>query len=173
MRGKKGVPHRDPDDPPRRRANRRPGHGNWVSDRPPICGVVGRDSGAVRLTVAHHADAATLRTVVRRANWPMVTVYTDEWQGYGRLPEIGRYRSAVCHVAGDWARDDDGDGVREVHCNTEEIWTLLRSFPRPFRGVNKEYPHQYTAIFQWGYNIIKRVTGEFIRSLLGVRDPTS
>ena len=39
--------------------------------------------------------------------------------------------------------------------------------------VNKEYPHQYTAIFQWGYNIIKRVTGEFIRSLLGVRDPTS
>jgi transposase len=89
----------------------------------------------------------------------MVTVYADEWQGYGRLPEIGRYRSAVCHVAGDWARDDDGDGVREVHCNTEGIWTLPRNFPRPFRGGNKEYLHQYAAIFQWGYKIIKRVTG--------------
>ena len=24
----------------------------------------------------------------------------------------------VCHSAGEWARDDDGDGKREVHCNT-------------------------------------------------------
>lgn len=46
----------------------------------------------------------------------------------------------------------------------------MRSFLRPFRGVNKEYLHQYVAIFQWGY-IIKRVTGEFIRSLLGARHP--
>jgi transposase-like protein len=76
--GEKGRPHRDPDDPPRRRANRRPGHGSWDSDRPPICGVVGRARGAVRLTVAHRADAATLRTVVRRASWPMATVDTGE-----------------------------------------------------------------------------------------------
>ncbi len=133
---------------------------------------MGRASGALRLTVAHHADAATLQRVVRRASWPLVTVYTDEWRGYGRLRETGRFRSAVCHVAGEWARDDDGDGVREVHCNTQEgIWTGLRNFLRPFRGVNKEYLHQYTAIFQWGY-IIKRVNGAFIRSLVGIRDPT-
>jgi hypothetical protein len=62
--------------------------------------------------------------------------------------------------------------VREVHCNTQEgIWTGLRNFLRPFRGVNKEYLHQYIAIFQWG-DIIKRVNGTFIRSLLGIRDPT-
>jgi hypothetical protein len=34
----------------------------------------------------------------------------------------------------EWARDDNGDGVREVHCNTLEG---LRNFLRPFRGVNK------------------------------------
>jgi transposase-like protein len=46
--GKKGVPHTDPEDPPRRRANARPGHGTWENDRPPVCGVAGRESGAIR-----------------------------------------------------------------------------------------------------------------------------
>ena len=98
----------------------------------------------------------------------MVTVYTDEWQGYDRLPEIGRRRSAVCHGAGEWARDDDGDGVREVHVNTQEgLWTGLRNFLRTFRGVSKKYLYQYVATFEWGYNI-KRVTTQFIRAVLGV-----
>ena len=51
-----------------------------------------------------------------------------------------RLRSAACHAAGEWARDDDGDGVREVRCNTlEGLWTGLRNFLRPFRGVHKSY----------------------------------
>ena len=57
--------------------------------------------------------------------------------------------------------------MREVHCNTlEGLWTGLRNFLRPFRGVNKVYLYQYVAIFEWGHNI-KRVTPEFIRALLG------
>ena len=49
-----------------------------------------------------------------------------------------------------WARDDDGDGVREVHDNTlEGMWTGLRNFLRPFRGVSKWYLAQYVAMFQW------------------------
>src|SRR5262245_28981474 len=40
--GEKGVPHRDPEDPPRRRGNPVPGHGSWDHDRPPIGGGVGR-----------------------------------------------------------------------------------------------------------------------------------
>jgi transposase-like protein len=86
--GKDGVPHRDPEDPPRRRANKVPGHGSWENDRPPVCGVVGWESGQVRLTVAEHSDGATLRKVVRKASWPMMDVYSDEWQGYSR-PEDG------------------------------------------------------------------------------------
>ena len=49
--GKKGVPHPDPLDPPRRRANTRRGHGTFANDRPPVTGVVGRDSGELRLEV--------------------------------------------------------------------------------------------------------------------------
>ena len=62
----------------------------------------------------------------------------------------------------------DGDGERELHCNTlEGIWTGLRNFLRPFRGVNKVYLYQSAVIFEWGLNI-KRVTGEFIRALAGL-----
>jgi transposase len=166
--GEKGVPHLDPLDPPRRRANQMPGHGSWENDRPPVCGVVGRESGQLRLGVEHHADGPTLREGVRRATGPMTTVNTDEWPGYSGLPAVGRRHVTVCHAAGEWARDDDGDGIREVHNNTSEgIWTGLRNFLRPFRGVNKIYLYQYVVIFEWGYNL-KRVTGEFIRALLGL-----
>jgi transposase len=173
MRGKKGVPHLDPDDPPRRRGNQVPGHGRWDNDRPPVCGVVGRASGHVRLTVAKHSDGTTLQGVVRRASWPRATVNTDEWQGYNGLPEIGRSHATVCHAAHEWARDDDRDGVQEVHCNTlEGLWTGLRNFLRPFRGVNKKYLYQYVAIFEWGYNV-KRATRGFLWALLGVESTTT
>jgi transposase-like protein len=162
------VPHTDPDDPPRRRGNKAPGHGTWDTDRPPVCGVVGRESGVVRLSVEGHSDSATLNRVVREAVDPPAVVNTDDWRGYDRLAETGNPRAVVCHAAREWARDDDGDGVREIHNNTQEgLWTGLRNFLRTFRGVNKEYLYQYVGIFEWGYNI-KRVTPEFIRAMLGV-----
>jgi hypothetical protein len=89
MRGKKGVPHLDTEDPPRRRANQILGHGTWENDRPPVCGVVGRASGQIRLTVTERFDGEKLDTVVRRASWPRVTVNTDEWCGYNGLLKMG------------------------------------------------------------------------------------
>ena len=171
MRGKKGIAHLDPDEPRRRRGNRVRGHGTWENDRPPIVGVVGRESGEVRLEVIHHADRETLEGFVRRTTSEGTQVYTDEWQAYNHLPEMGRGLAQVCHTPGqrEWARDDDGDGIREVHNNTlEGIWTGLRNFLRIFRGVSKWYLDQYIAIFQWAYNL-KTATDEFLRALLGVR----
>jgi transposase-like protein len=135
--------------------------------------VVGRESGQLRLTVAGHSDGPTLQRVVRKARWPTATVNTDEWQGYNGLPAIGRDRSTVCHAAREWARDDDGDGVREVHVNTlEGLWTGMRNFLRPFRGVSKTYLYQYVALFEWGYNV-KRAAPEFLWALLGVKSATT
>jgi transposase len=134
--------------------------------------VVGREGGQVRLTVAAHSDGETLRGVVGAATRPGAMVNTDEWGGYDGLPAPGLGHATVCHAAGEWARDDDGDGVREVHDNTlEGLWTGLRNFLRPFRGVNKAYLQQYVAMFAWGYNV-KRATPDFLRALLGVRAPT-
>ena len=62
--------------------------------------------------------------------------------------------------------------IREVHVNTlEGLWTGLRNFLRPFRGVSKVYLYQYVAMFEWGYNV-KRVTEAFVCALLGVRSAT-
>ena len=78
-----------------------------------------------------------------------------------------REHVTVCHTPGKrvWARDDDGDGIREVHVNTiEGLWTGLRNFLRPFRGVSKIYLQQYLAVHEWAHNL-KDVTLEFLRIL--------
>jgi transposase len=135
--------------------------------------VVGRDSGEVRLEVVEHADQATLEEEVEGTTLEGTMVNTDEWCGYDHLPERHRRHATVCHAAGEWARDDDGHGIREVHDNTlEGIWTGLRNFLRPFRGVSKWYLAQYVAIFQWSYNL-KRVTDDFMRCLLRVPPGTA
>jgi transposase-like protein len=169
--GEKGVPHEDPEDPPRRRANKIRGHGTMENDRPPVVGIVGRESGEVRIEVVDHADQKTLEPLVVNATKPGTMVYTDEWDGYNHLPELGRGHATVCHTPGhrEWARDDDGDGVREVHNNTTEgLWTGARNFLRLFRGVNKWFLGQYMAMFEWSYNV-KEMTKGVLRAILGIK----
>jgi len=164
--GEKGEKHPDPDDPPRRRANKRKGRGTFENDRPPILGVVGRDSGQIRITVCDNVKQTTIQPEVEQDTKPDVSVYTDENQAYDHLSETGRSHSSVNHSQGEWARDDDGDGVREVHCNTlEGIWTGLRNFLRPFRGVHKKYLAIYVVMFEWKHNL-KCVNAGFLRAIM-------
>lgn len=139
-----------------------------------MAGAVGRDSGQVRLRVVRRTDRATLQPFVTGSTAAGATVNADEWKAYGGSSRAGRTHVTVCHTPGDreWARDDDGDGVREVHTNTMEgTWTGLRNFLRPFRGVSKWFLSQYVALFQWSHNI-KAVTDDFLRILLGTH-PTA
>jgi transposase len=167
--GEKGTLHSDPEDPPRRRANKAQGHGTWETDRPPILGIVGRESGQVQLTLKKSARA-DLEPSVLDATQDGTTVNTDEWDAYYHLPEAQRKHVTVCHAPGKrlWARDEDGDGIREVYNNAiEGLWTGLRNFLRPFRGVTKIYLHQYLAVHEWAHNL-KEVTLDFLRILCGV-----
>lgn len=51
-------------------------------------------------------------------------IYTDEYAIYDALAEWGYEHKTVCHGAGKYARDDDGDGLCEVHVNTMEgFWS--------------------------------------------------
>ncbi len=168
--GEKGKLHPDPEDPPRSRANKVRGHGTWENDRPPILGIVGRETGQIHLEVKKNSGRKDLEPSVLTSTQPGTTVNTDEWSAYVHLPEAQRKHVTVCHTPGKrvWARDDDGDGIREVHDNTlEGLWTGLRNFLRPFRGVNKVYLGQYIAIHEWAHNI-KKVTVKFLRLLCGV-----
>lgn len=166
--GEKGRSHPDPLDPPRHRANKRRGHGNWETDRVAVVGVIGRESQQVALTPTRTSGSADLRKVVEAATQPAATVNTDEWRGYNWLDQSTHPHPTVTHnpAQREWARDEDGDGVREVHTNTiEGFWTGLRNFLRPFRGVSKPYLAQYVALYEWGHNF-KSLTIDLVKFLM-------
>jgi transposase len=163
MRGKKGDEHLDWHDPPRCRANKQRGRGTYANDRPPVLGVIGRESGQVRLRVVRDTKSLTLCGFVEQFTQPDALVYTDEYASYDALK---RMRVTVCHGAKEWARDEDGDGWFETHTNsTEGMWTGLRNFLRPFRGVHKRYLHGYVAIHEFRINL-KAISPAFIASLV-------
>ena len=163
MRGKKSDEHFDPRDPPRCRANKRRGRGTYDNDRPPVLGTVGRDSGQIRLRVVTNTKQTTLKDHVERFTGCGTHVYTDEYDSYAT---IERLHSTVCHGAREWARDDDGDGIREVHTNTcEGMWAGLRTYLRVFRGVHKCYLSGYVAMHEFRVNL-KAVSISFVAALV-------
>jgi transposase len=163
MRGKKSTPHRDPADPPRRRANKRKGHGTYANDRPPIISIISRETGEQRFWVGDHADRRTCHGLILE-NLPTgsTQLYTDEWQSYrGSHPA----HATVRHGVYEWAREDNGDGRREVHCHScEGAGAALRTYLRAFRGVHKQYLHRYVATYEAMVNA-KRITPELIRRM--------
>jgi transposase len=127
--------------------------------------VVGRESGQVRLRVVMDTKAITLEKHVHQFTLSDGHVYTDEYDSYNG---IERTRSSVQHGIEEWARDDDSDGIREVHTNsTEGMWTGLRNFLRPFRGVHKKYLSGYVAVYECRVNL-KRISPAFISALVKV-----
>jgi transposase len=158
-RGKKGEEHFDPDHPPRRRANKRRGRGTYANDRPPILGTVGRESGQVRLRMVEDTTGRTLRDHVHQFTQGEAIVNTDEYQSYNGL---NRLHDTVGHGRNEWARDDDSDGFCEVHCNSVEgMWTDVRNFLRPFKGVHKKFLAGYLALCEFRRNL-KRISSTFI-----------
>jgi len=85
------------------------------------------------------------------------TVFTDEYNIYSKVTEWGYEHKTVCHGAGEYARDDDGDGFHEVHVNTiEGFWSLLRSWLRPHRGISQENLPLYLGFFESLHNLKRR-----------------
>ena len=101
-------------------------------------------------------------------------VYTDEYSIYARLCAWGYDHKSVNHGRGEFARDEDGDGFCEVHVNTMEgLWSLLRSWLRPHRGISQEKLPLYLGFFEFVHNVRKRgkaLLGSLIE-LLVAKDP--
>ena len=77
--------------------------------------------------------------------------YRDTTQSWGYN------HKSVNHGRGEFARDDDGDGLCEVHVNTMEgFWSLLRSWLRPHRGISQEKLPFYLGFFEFVHNVRKR-----------------
>ena len=122
-----------------------------------------RDTAEQRFWVGAHADRRTCRTLIADTmpagrTW----LYTDAWQrSWGSHPA----HATIRHGVHEWARDDDGDGRREVHCHTcEGAGAALRTSVRAFRGVHKQYLHLYVATYEAMVNA-KCLTPDLIRRM--------
>jgi transposase len=125
--------------------------------------MIPRETGEQRLWVGNHSDTRTCRGLIaENMSSGRTQLYTDEWQRYrGSHPIHGTVR----HGLREWARDDDGDGQREVHCNTcEGAGAALRPYLRAFRGVHKRHLHFYVATYEAMVHA-KRITPELIRRM--------
>ncbi len=126
---------------------------------------MGRDTGQVRLRVVTATRGQTLRAHVHQVTRAGTHGSTAE---YARYHRVERPHATGAHGHHEWARDDDGDGVREVHPNTTEgRWSRLRSFLRPFRGVHKRYLSGYVAIHAFRINL-QVVSVRFIAALVAL-----
>ena len=148
---------------PRKRGLKRRGRGTWDSDRLPVFGLL-RRGGEVRLFVLRNVQTETIRPIVHQMVERGAKVYTDNYCIYHFLSEDGYQHASVNHSAGEYARDDDGDGKCEVHCNTMECtWSWLRQMVRTYRGVSKVYLPLYVAQFEFLFN--RRHENEWNRTL--------
>ena len=132
--------------------------------------MIARGGQAV-LRMLENVQQATIRPVIEGAIAKGALIHTDEFDIYARLTEWGYGHETVCHSAGEFARDADGDGKFEIHVNTMEgCWSLLRSWLRPHRGISQEKLPAYLAFFQFVYNARQRgkqLLGALVDALVG------
>jgi transposase len=129
-------------------------------------GTIGRSSGEVRLEVLIHTSKAEVQGYLNTHRNAHGVCYTDEHLAYKGVENQELAHKTVCHSIKEWARDDDGDGINEVHSNTiEGFWQGLRNFLRPFRGVSKHHLDIYVATYEWIHNN-KDINSTFIRALV-------
>jgi len=102
---------------------------------------------------------------VRESTTPR-PVDTSLWQkviGFLCILQVVRQSCKTCnqfsvhHGRSEYAHDEDGDGLCEVHVHTMEgFWSLLRSWLRPHRGISQEKHPLYLGFFAFVHNVRKR-----------------
>src|SRR3954447_13051766 len=140
----------------RRRLAGAPGRGTLEKDKPPILGLIQR-GGQLVIRMLANVQQKTIQPVITATVAPDSLIHTDEYDIYARLPAWGYRHKTVCHGRGEYARDEDGDGFCEVHVNTMEgVWSLLRSWLRPHRGISQEKLPIYLGFFEFVHNARRR-----------------
>ena len=147
--------------------------GTLEKERPPVFGMMQR-GGQVVINLLANVKQKTIEPLIKDTIMPGTLVYTDEYSIYARLDVWGYEHKSVNHGRGEFARDDDGDGIYEVHVNTMEgFWSLLRSWLRPHRGIAQEKLPLYLGFFEFVHNVRKRgkaLLGSLIELLVS-KDP--
>ncbi|MEA3642208.1 MAG: IS1595 family transposase [Lamprobacter sp.] len=151
----------------RRRLKGARGRGTLAKEKPPILGLIQR-SGEVVLRMLENVQQQTIEPIIRGCVSAGTRFSTDEYDIDSRLTDWGDdHHHSVCHSRSEYARDDDGDGFCEIHVNTMEgVWSLLRSWLRPHRGLSQEHLPLHLNFFQFVHNARVRGKGQ-LPALLG------
>lgn len=132
------------------------GRGTLETEKPPIFGMIER-GGYLVIRMLENVKQSTIQPIIEATVSKGSLIYTDEYDIYTRLEQWGYGHQTVCHSAGEYARDEDGDGFYEIHVNTiEGVWSLLRSWLRPHRGISQEKLPLYLGFFEFVHNARKR-----------------
>ena len=104
--------------------------------------------GRLALQLCDNVQQRTIQPHILNTVQAGSVVNTDEYAIYARVSTWGFAHVTVNHGDREFARDDDGDGINEVHVNTiEGVWSLLRSWLRPHRGISQRWLPIYLAFF--------------------------
>jgi len=123
------------------RAKKEGGRGTHQKDKPPIIGMVSRETDEVVIAPSTDVTGEDILGRAVKNVEPEALVYHDDFRSYGVLDGIFNHQS-VNHSAGEYARGD-------VHTNTiEGEFSILRPWLSVFRGVSKEKLFLYCAQFQ-------------------------
>jgi transposase len=129
------------------------GRGTSADEKNPVFGMVER-GGKCHLRVLDNVQQKTIQPVLEECVSKGSELHTDEYVIYDKVTKWGFQHQTVEHAIGEYAQDKDGDGIYEVHCNTQEgMWSLLRSWLRPHRGVSQEKLPFYVGFFEWIHNL--------------------
>ena len=114
-------------------------------------------NGTLVIRALDNVKQATIQPLIKAHIEPQSLIYTDEYGIYNRLEAWGYQHKHVCHAKGEYARDDDGDGFCEIHVNTQEgIWSVLRAWLKPHRGISMEKLPLYLGFFEFVFNAKRR-----------------
>jgi len=140
----------------RNRLKAKRGRGTLETEKPPVLGMMQR-TGQLIIEMLPNVQQKTIQPLIQKHVQPGALIYTDEYNIYARLEEWGYDHKSVNHSIREFARDEDGDGFHEVPTNTiEGIWSLLRSWLRPHRGISQDKLPLYLAFFEFVHNVRKR-----------------
>lgn len=149
----------------RRKLRGKRGRGTLEGEKPPVLGMLQR-GGDVVIHMVPNVQHVTIQPLIKETIAPGSLIYTDEYDIYDALPAWGYGHKSVNHAAGEFERDEDGDGFHEVHVNTlEGFWSLLRSWLRPHRGISQEKLPWYLGFFEF-IHIVRRRGKALLHSLL-------
>ena len=113
--------------------------------------------GDLAIRMLANVQQTTIEPIIKATVTVGTLIYTDEYGIYNALEDWGFTHKTVCHSAGEYARDEDGDGFHEIHVNTiEGVWSLLRSWLRPHRGISQEKLPIYLGFFEFMHNVRRR-----------------